>query len=150
MTLVQRLLILVGTLLAILVGVGFYGIALYHDAREASVKRDLGQTLSFVAAEYGRFVDHARDSLLIASLAAPRAVADAGMCQALIGSLRVPDFNRLARPEWGERGHRRRRSLGPVRADASRVGAGGLRHRAGRSRWPPLGDGTGGRGCDRP
>ena len=37
MTLVQRLLILVGAVLAILVGVGVYGIALYHDAREASV-----------------------------------------------------------------------------------------------------------------
>jgi PAS domain S-box-containing protein len=95
MTLVQRLLILVGALLAILVGVGVYGITLYHDAREASVRRDLGQTLAFVSAEYGRFVEHARDSLLIASLEAPRAVADAAMCQALLDSLRVPDFNWL-------------------------------------------------------
>jgi two-component system, sensor histidine kinase len=95
MTLVQRLLILVGSVLAILVGVGIYGIALYHDARQASVRRDLGQTLTFVSAEYGRFAEHARDSLLIASLEAPRAVVDAAACQALVGSLRVPDLNWL-------------------------------------------------------
>jgi two-component system, sensor histidine kinase len=95
MTLVQRLLILVGALLAILVGVGVYGITLYHDAREASVRRDLGQTLAFVSAEYRRFAEHANDSLLIASLAAPRAVADTNACKALIGSLSVPDFSWL-------------------------------------------------------
>jgi two-component system, sensor histidine kinase len=95
MTLVQRLLILVGAVLAILVGVGVYGIALYHDAREASVRRDLSQTLAFVTAEYGRFVEHTRDALLIASLEAPRAVADTAVCQALVGSLRVPDFGWL-------------------------------------------------------
>ena len=60
MTLVQRLLILVGAVLAILVGVGVYGVTLYRDAREASVRRDLGQTLSFVSAEYGRFVERTR------------------------------------------------------------------------------------------
>ncbi len=95
MTLVQRLLILVGAVLATLVGVGVYGIALYHDAREASVRRDLSQTLAFVTAEYGRFVEHTRDALLIASLEAPRAVADTAVCQALVGSLRVPDFGWL-------------------------------------------------------
>ena len=95
MTLVQRLLILVGAVLAILVGVGVYGITLYRDAREASVRRDLGQTLSFVSAEYGRFVERARDSLLIASLEAPRAAADASMCQTLVGTLRGPDFDWL-------------------------------------------------------
>jgi PAS domain S-box-containing protein len=95
MTLVQRLLFLVGAVLAILVGVGAYGIALYHDARDASVRRELEQTLSLVAAEYGRFVEHTRDALLIASLEAPRAVTDAAACQALAGSLRVPDVNWL-------------------------------------------------------
>ena len=95
MTLVQRLLILVGAVLAILVGMGVYGITLYRDAREASVRRDLGQTLSFVSTEYGRFVERARDSLLIASLEAPRAAADASMCQTLGGTLRGPDFNWL-------------------------------------------------------
>jgi PAS domain S-box-containing protein len=95
MTLVQRLLILVGAVLAILVGVGVYGIALFHDAREASAKRDLGQTLSLVSAEYGRFVEHTRDALLIAALEAPRAAVDTGACQALVDSLRVPEFNWL-------------------------------------------------------
>jgi PAS domain S-box-containing protein len=95
MTLVQRLLILVGAVLAILVGVGVYGITLYRDAREVSVSRDLGQTLSFVSAEYGRFVERTRDSLQIAALEAPRAAADAAMCQALINAVRVPDFRWL-------------------------------------------------------
>ena len=95
MTLVQRLLILVGAVLAVLVAVGIYGIVLFHDARQASVRRDLGQTLALVSAEYGRFVEHARDSLRIAALEAPRAAADAGACQALIGSLRGADFGWL-------------------------------------------------------
>jgi PAS domain S-box-containing protein len=95
MTLVQRLLILVGAVLAILAGVGVYGIALYHDAREASVRRDLGQTLAFVASEYRRFVEHTRSTLMIAALEAPRAAADTAGCQALVGSLRVPDFTWL-------------------------------------------------------
>ncbi len=214
MTLVQRLLILVGALLAILVGVGVYGITLYHDAREASVRRDLGQTLAFVSAEYGRFVEHARDSLLIASLEAPRAVADTahvpgaarfaarsrlqlaapryprrtrdramldrrGRCRH--GPIGLPRGDRgahrssrrprrirlgsvlrrarrarpdrgdgLARAERRERCHHRRRAAGPVRADASRAGARGLRHHAGRPRRPPPGHGAGGRGRDRP
>jgi PAS domain S-box-containing protein len=95
MTLVQRLLILVAAILAILVSAGIYGIALFRDAREASVKREVAQTLSFVSTGYGRFVERTRDSLFIASLEAPRAVTEPGICRALVSSLHVPDFSWL-------------------------------------------------------
>src|SRR4051794_30256074 len=95
MTLVQRLLVLVAAILAILVGVGIYGVALFRDAREASVKRELAQTLSFVSAGYGRFVERMRDALLVASLEAPHAVAEATECHELVGSLHGPDFSWL-------------------------------------------------------
>ena len=95
MTLVQRLLVLVAAILAILVGVGIYGVALFRDARDASVKRELAQTLSFVSTGYGRFAERTRDALLVASLEAPHAIAEAAECRELVGSLHGPDFSWL-------------------------------------------------------
>ena len=90
MTLVQRLLVLVAAILAILVSVGIHGVVVFRDARETSVKRELAQTLAFVSYGYGRFVERTHNSLLIASLEASHAVADASVCQALVGSLAGP------------------------------------------------------------
>ena len=95
MTLVQRLLVLVSVILAVLISVGIHGVVVFRDARETSVEHELAQTLAFVSYGYDRFVERTHNSLLIASVEASRAAADPSVCQALVGSLQGPDFSWL-------------------------------------------------------
>jgi len=87
MTLVQRVLILVGVMLALVAGVGAYEVALFRNANEAAAGRELSQTLAVATAEYGRFVDRVREAALAATVEAPRAIADPNACSALMSAL---------------------------------------------------------------
>jgi PAS domain S-box-containing protein len=87
MTLVNRLLVLVGVVLALVAGGWIYQSALLHKATEQMRAGEMDRTLAFVSSEYDRFVDGAKNVVEAVSLQAPEAVAYPGRCQALVNWL---------------------------------------------------------------
>lgn len=87
MTLVQRLLVLVGVVLAVLASAWIYQSALVHKASEEMRAGEMDRTLALVSSEYDRFVDRARTIVGAAALEAPQAAVHPGSCQALVNWL---------------------------------------------------------------
>jgi two-component system, sensor histidine kinase len=87
MTLVQRLLLLVGATVTILVGTWLYEAVLFHNAQEEAIDNEVERTLSLVSMEYSAFIERAQSIVSVATVEAPDAAADGSKCQALISSL---------------------------------------------------------------
>jgi len=87
MTLVQRLLVLVGVVLALLAGTWIYQSALLHEAAEEMQAGEMDHALVLASSEYDRFVDQAKTIVEAAALEAPQALAYPGGCQSLINWL---------------------------------------------------------------
>jgi len=88
MTLVQRLLILVGVVLALLAGTWIYQSALLREAAEEMQVGEMDRTLALASSEYDGFVDRAKTIVEAAALEAPQALAYPGGCQSLVNWLR--------------------------------------------------------------
>ncbi|HEY7428966.1 MAG TPA: PAS domain-containing protein, partial [Gemmataceae bacterium] len=88
MTLVQRLLVLVGAVLALLAGAWIYQTALLHKAAEEMLASEMDRALALASSEYNRFVDGAKAVVEAAAHEAPQALAYPGGCQTLVNWLR--------------------------------------------------------------
>jgi PAS domain S-box-containing protein len=91
MTLVQRLLVLVGAVLALLAGTWIYQSALIHKAVEEMRAGEMDRTLAVASSEYDRFVGRAKTIVEAAALEAPQAMAYPGGCQTVVNWLDPSD-----------------------------------------------------------
>ncbi len=89
MTLVQRLVLLISAVVAILLGVWLYEAAFFRRVQEAAVGNEMERALSLVSSEYGAFVERAQNVLSVAAVEAPEAAIDPKRCKALVTSLQA-------------------------------------------------------------